>query len=77
MAMHMKIPTFKGVGDKDMDRFWFIVELVWTMQNVASDAVKRAQLSLAFEGRALDWFMGYVGRHTDPSIQEFKDALKQ
>ena len=49
MAAHMKFPSFKGVGDEDMDQFWFVVESVWTVQNVASDAVKRAQLSLAFE----------------------------
>ena len=61
MVAHMKLPTFKGVGDKDMDRFWFVAESVWIAQNVARDAVKRVQLSLAFEGRALDWFMGYVG----------------
>ena len=24
MASHMKLLTFKGIGDKDMDRFWFI-----------------------------------------------------
>ena len=26
MATHMKLPTFKGVGDEDMDRFWFVAE---------------------------------------------------
>ena len=69
MATHMKLPTFKGVGDEDMDRFWFLAESVWAVWNVASDAVKRAQRSLAFEGRTLDWFMGYVVQHADPSIQ--------
>ena len=60
MAVHMKFPTFKGVGDEDMDQFWFVDESVWTTQNVASDMVKRAQLSLAFKGRALDWYMEYI-----------------
>ncbi len=41
------------------------------------NVVKRAQLSLSFEGRALDWYMRYVGQHADPSIQEIKNALKQ
>ena len=39
MASHMKLPTFKGVGDKDMDWFWFVTESVWTIQNVVDDAV--------------------------------------
>lgn len=76
IATHMKLPKFKGVGDEDMDRVWLVAESLWTTQNVASDVVKRARLSLAFEGRALDWFMGYVGQHIDLSIHENKDALK-
>ena len=28
MDAHLKIPTFKGVGDEDMDRFWFIVDSI-------------------------------------------------
>lgn len=42
MATHLKLPTFKGLGDEDMDWFWFIVESIWTVQNVVSDMVKRA-----------------------------------
>ena len=42
MAAHMKLPTFKGVGDEDMDQFWFVAGSVWTAQNITSDAVKRA-----------------------------------
>ena len=52
--VHLRLPTFKGVGDEDMDRFWFVADSVWTVQNVTNDTVKRAQLSLAFEERALD-----------------------
>ena len=77
MASHMKLPTFKGVGDKDMDRSWFFTESVWTEQNVANDAMKRAQLFLSFEGRALDWYMGYAAQHVNETIQEVKHALKQ
>ena len=65
MASHMKLPTFKGVGDEDMDRFWFVAGSVWTAHNVASDAVKRDQLSLAFKGRALDWYMQVGQQHSN------------
>lgn len=77
MAIHMKLPTFKGVGDEDMDRFWFVARLVWTAKNVVKNAVKRAHLSLAFEGRALDWYMGYIDQHANTIIEENKNALKQ
>ena len=60
MAAHMKLPTFKGVGDEDMERFWFVANAIWTTQNVNIDVVKRAQLDMAFESRALDWLMGYL-----------------
>ena len=68
MDVHMKFPTFKGVGDEDMDQFWFVAELVWTAQNVASDAMKREQLSLTYGGRALDWYMGYIDQHVNATI---------
>ena len=42
MAAHLKLPTFKGVGDEDMDRFWFVADSVWTAKNVTNDTVKRA-----------------------------------
>ena len=77
VATHMKFPTFKGVGDEDMDQFWFVAESVWTMHNVASDAAKRAQLSLAFKGISLDRYMGYIRQHANSTIEEIKNALKQ
>ena len=60
-----------------MDRFWFVADSVWTAQNVASDTVKRAQLSLAFEERALDWYMRYISQNRNASIQDIKEALKK
>ena len=39
--------------------------------------IKRVQLSLAFEDRALDWYMRYVAQNGTTSIQDIKDALKQ
>ena len=77
MATHIKLPTFKGVGDEDMDRLWFVVASMLTAQNVNNDAIKRVQLSIAFEGRTLDWFMGYIGQHTNALIQDIKNSLKQ
>ena len=76
MATHLKLPTFNGMGDEDMDRFWFVTESVWMAQNVTSDVVKQAQLSLAFEERALDWYMGYIGQNLNAIINEIKVALK-
>ena len=68
IAMHMKLPTFTSERDEDMDQFWFIVEYVWTTQNVNNDAIERAHLSIEFEGREVDCFMGYIGQNTNASI---------
>ena len=77
MATHMKLPTFKGVGDEDMDQLQFVTESIWTAQNFNNDGIKRAQITIDFEGRALDWFMGYIGQHVNASIQDVKNALKK
>ena len=34
-------PTFKGVGDEAIDRFWFIEESIWNAQNINNDVIKR------------------------------------
>ena len=77
MATHLKLPTFIGAVDEYMDCFWFVADSVWTVQAVVSDTVKREQLSLAFEERALDWYMRYISQNGSASIQNIKDALKQ
>ena len=74
--MHLKLRTFKGKADKDMDRFWFVANSIWVAQGVLRNTVKKAQLSLDFEGRAMDWYMGYVSQNKDATIQNIKDALE-
>ena len=44
---------------------------------MVSDIVKRAQLSLAFEERALDWYMLYISKNGSATLKNIKDALKQ
>ena len=42
MTVHLKLPTFKGTTDEDMEQFWFVAESVWVAQGVASDTMKKA-----------------------------------
>ena len=53
-----------------------MAESVWMAQNVMNDSIKQAELSLAFEERALDWYMGYIGQHAHATIIEIKTDLK-
>ena len=73
----MKLPTFKGVGYEDTYMFWFVADPLCTAKNVNIDDVKREQLDMVVEGRALDWFMGYLAQNVDPTIVQIKDDLKQ
>lgn len=73
----MNLPTFKGVADEDIERFCFVSSEVWNAQNFNTDDVKRAQMGMVFEGRALDWFMAYLTQHIDPIVVQIKDASKQ
>ena len=41
------------------------------------ESVKRAQLSLAFEGRDLEWYNGYISQNANATIEEIKNTLKQ
>ena len=60
MGVHLKLPIFKGASDEDMDHFWFVADSIWTAQGLVSDTMKKTQLSLAIEDRALDWYMRYI-----------------
>ena len=77
MTVHLKLPTFKGTADEDMERFCFVTESLWVAQGVVGDTMKKVQLSLAFEGRTMDWYMGYISQNKDATIHNIKDALRQ
>lgn len=77
MVVHMKLPTFKGASDEYVERLWFIVDAVWTIQNVNADSIKRVQLAMVFKGCVLDWFMGYLAQNTDPTVNEIKDLQRK
>jgi len=42
MSSTMKIPIFKWVGSEDPEKFWFVANVVWTMQQITNDNIKKA-----------------------------------
>jgi len=44
MENEIKLPVFKGVGNKDPDQFWFVVRAVWEAHGVTDDNIKKATL---------------------------------
>ena len=44
MVSAIKFSVFKGVGNEDLDQFWFVVKVVWEAQGVTYDSIKKAML---------------------------------
>ena len=44
---------FEGLGNEDLDQFWFVTKVVWTAQNITNDNMKKAQLVTALQDRVL------------------------
>ena len=55
----VKFPLFKGLGNEDLDQFWFIVRVVWEAQGVTDDHIKKATLVSALQDRALTLYIKY------------------
>jgi len=53
MASTIKFPVFKGLGNEDLDQFWFVVKVVWELQGVTDDNIKKATLVSALQDRTL------------------------
>ena len=53
MASAIKLSMFRGVGNEDLDQFWFMVKVVWEAQGVTNDNIKKATLVSVFQDHAL------------------------
>ena len=40
----VKLHVFKGLGNEDLDQFWFVVTVVWEAQGVTDDHIKEVTL---------------------------------
>jgi len=57
MASTIKFPVFKGLGNEDLDQFWFVVRAVWEVQGVMDDNIKKVTLVSALQDCALTWYI--------------------
>jgi hypothetical protein len=53
MVDEMRLPMFKGDGSKDLDKYWFLCEVIWNIKNITNEAVKRNQFSTTLRDHAL------------------------
>ena len=75
----MKLSIFHGNGSEDPEQHRFLFEVIWTVNQVQDDNVKRAQLIMTFQGHALDWIMKFsivsAGSHQN-KLEEIQASLK-
>lgn len=76
MVNAMKIPTFKGIGSEDLEQFWFVVNVLWTSQQIIDDNIKNAQL-VTLQGRALTWYIKYFTDNPLATLVETKKTLNK
>jgi len=49
----VNFPLFKGLGNEDLDQFWFVVKAIWEAQGITDDHIKKVTLVSAFQDHAL------------------------
>ena len=77
MASEIKLPVFRGVGNEDLDQFWFMVREVWEAQGVTDDNIKKATMVSALQDRALTWYIKHSNNHPNTGIAEIEVALNR
>ena len=78
MADEMRLPIFRGDGSKDPDQHWFLCKVVWSINNVIYEVVKRAQFSTTLRDCALSWYMKFVlGIALPKPLKEINNALSE
>lgn len=77
MSSTIKLPVFIWVGNEDLDQFWFVVRVVWEVQGVMDENIKKATLVIALEDHALKWYIKHSNDHLNIGIAEIQIALKR
>ena len=77
MVSVIKLPAFRGVGNEDLDRFWFVVRVVWEAQGVVDDNIKKDMLVSVLQDRTLTWYIKHSNDHQNTGIAEIQTALNR
>ena len=77
MVNPIKLPVFKGVGNEDLDQFWFVAKAVWEAQGIMDDQMKKATLVSAFQDHALTWYIKYSTDNPTSTLADIQTALNR
>jgi len=75
MASVIKVSILKGVGNKDLNQFWFVVRAVWEVQGVMDVNIKKAALVSVLQDHVLTWYIKHSNDHPNARISEIQNAL--
>jgi len=70
MENKVKLPLFKGLGNEDLDQFWFVVRVVWEAQGVIDDHIKKETLVSALQDHALTWYIKYSNDNQNARVAD-------
>ncbi len=68
---------FKGVGNEDLDQFWFVVSVVWEAQGVIDENIKKAMLVSALQDHALTWYIKHSNDNLNTQIIDIQATLNK
>lgn len=68
MANTMKFPLFKGLGNEELDQFWFVVRSVWEAQGVIDDHINKVTLVSSLQDRVITWYIKYSNDNPNAGV---------
>ena len=74
---NVKLPVFKGLGNEDPDKFWFVVRAVWEVQGVIDDNIKKVTLVSTLQDCALTWYIKHSNDNPNAGITNIQAALNK
>jgi len=73
----MKLPISKGIWSEDTDQFWFVMNVVWMVQQITDDNIKKAWLVTALQDHSLTWYIKYCSNNPLGTLTETKTTLNK
>lgn len=77
MSDTMNFPIFKGLGNDDLNRFWFIAKAIWTTQNIIDDHMNKTQLVTALQDCGKTWHIKYCTDNLMDSLADTQTTLNK
>ena len=77
MASAIKLLVFKGVGNEDLDQFWFMVRAVWEAQGVTDDHIKKETPVSMLQDHRLTWYIKHSNDNLNTGIMDIQAALNK